>query len=58
MIKCPRKPKEVSKSPEARILLNLPRPEGHLITNQPMLLLCNIIVTETIGTLLGDLTVA
>ena len=39
-----------------------PRLEGHLITNQPkshvITLYCNIIVTEVIGTLLGDLTVA
>ena len=43
-----------------KVLLNLPRLEGHLITDQPQatLLLCNIIVTDTIGTLLGDLTIA
>ena len=42
-------------------LLNLPRLEGHLITisnRKAMLLLSNIIVTETIRTLLGDLTIA
>ena len=35
-------------------------PEGHLITKQPQshVISCNIIVTETIGTLLGDLTIA
>ena len=44
-----------------RLLLNLSRLEGHLITNQPQshIILCNIIiVTETIETLLGDFTIA
>ena len=50
---------KVARAKPKGLLINLSRLEGHLITiinRNVMLLLCNIMATETIGTLLANST--